>query len=87
MGQRLWHEVGVLAQAFDAFGMPLSPWVYAAAALLLAYLRNGGLSALARSSVNGIHIGGEIIGTPVRGLVNGFVVLVSAGQHTLLPCV
>ncbi len=68
------------ALLLDVIGVRGWPWAFAPVALLLAYLRKGALCALARSSVDEIAIKGERIRTPIRGLVNGFVVLVSAGS-------
>ena len=45
---------------------------------MLGYLRGGSMAELPRSQVDNIQIGGEPIQTPVRGLLNGAIVLASS---------
>ena len=63
---------------FNAIGISIPAWLFGLVACILSYLRCGGLRVLPRSQVDDIELRRDPIRTPIRGRVNGAVVLGSA---------
>lgn len=70
--------LGLWRVLFDVIGIDIWAWLFGLLACILAYLRCGGLGELPRSQIDNIQLRPEPIKTPIRGRVNGVVVLGSA---------